>query len=214
MNYMLEKPVEGNIGTIRYACTIEWRNGKIIADEPVKSGGGDTGADPYSLLLSSLAACTLITLRMYIDRKEWDISNIGVRVNMYQTKKDEKVITVIDRDIHFLQEVTDEQREKLTDIATACPVSKILQGEIIVRTFAYNTGDTPKQIKYTNGHITVVWKPEFCKHSGRCVTQLPKVFNLNQRPWVNMEGATSEEIMAQVNKCPTGALTYVENSPV
>jgi len=214
MNYMLEKPVEGNIGTIRYACTIEWRNGKIIADEPVKSGGGDTGADPYSLLLSSLAACTLITLRMYIDRKEWDISNIGVRVNMYQTKKDEKVITVIDRDIHFLQEVTDEQREKLTDIATACPVSKILQGEIIVRTFAYNTGDTPKQIKYTNGQITVVWKPEFCKHSGRCVTQLPKVFNLNQRPWVNMEGATSEEIMAQVNKCPTGALTYVENSPV
>ena len=151
---------------------------------------------------------------MYIDRKEWDISNIGVRVNMYQTKKDEKVITVIDRDIHFLQEVTDEQREKLTDIATACPVSKILQGEIIVRTFAYNTGDTPKQIKYTNGQITVVWKPEFCKHSGRCVTQLPKVFNLNQRPWVNMEGATSEEIMAQVNKCPTGALTYVENSPV
>ncbi len=214
MNYMLEKPVEGNIGTVKYACTIEWRNGKIIADEPVKSGGADTGPDPYSLLLSSLAACTLITLRMYIDRKEWNIANIGVQVNMYQTKKEEKVITVIDRDIHFLQEVTDEQREKLTDIATACPVSKILEGDIIVRTYAYNTGDTEKQIKYTNGQITVVWKPEFCKHSGRCVTQLPKVFNLNQRPWVKMDGATTEEIITQVNKCPTGALTYVENNAV
>jgi putative redox protein len=208
---MLEKPIEGSIGMQKYACTIEWRNGKIIADEPVKSGGADTGPDPYTLLLSSLAACTLITLRLYIDRKEWDIANIGVQVNMYQTKKEEKLITVIDRDIHFLQEVTGEQRAKLTEIAEACPVSKILQGDILVRTFAYNTSDTEKQIRYTNGEVTVVWKPEFCKHSGRCVTQLPKVFNLNQKPWVNMEGATTEQIMEQVNKCPTGALSYVEN---
>ncbi len=212
MNYMLEKPVEGTIGTQKYVCTIEWRNGKITADEPVKSGGGDTGPDPYTLLLSSLASCTLITLRMYIDRKGWVIDEIAVQVNMYQTRKDEKLITVIDRDIHFLQPVTDEQREKLTDIATACPISKILQGDITVRTYAYNNSQTEKQIKYTNGQITVVWKPEFCKHSGRCVTQLPKVFNLNQRPWVNIEGASNEEIIAQVKKCPTGALSYFENN--
>jgi len=212
MKYMLEKPVEGNIGTLKYVCNIEWRNGKFIADEPVKSGGGDTGPDPYTLLLSSLAACTLMTVRMYIDRKEWVIDNIGVKVNMYQTKKDEKLITVIDRDLTFLQDVTAEQREKLTEIATACPVSKILQGDISVRTFAYNNSDTEKQIKYTNGQVTVVWKPEFCKHSGRCVTQLPTVFNLNERPWVNMQGATTEEIIAQVNRCPTGALSYFENT--
>ena len=212
MNYMLEKPVEGTIGTKKYVCTIAWRNGKITADEPVKSGGGDTGPDPYTLLLSSLASCTLITLRMYIDRKGWMIDDLAVQVNMYQTKKDEKLVTVIDRDIHFLQPVTDEQREKLTDIATACPISKILQGDITVRTYTYNNSEVEKQIKYTNGQITVVWKPEFCKHSGRCVTQLPKVFNLNQRPWVNIEGASNEEIMAQVKKCPTGALSYFENN--
>ena len=212
MNYMLEKPVEGNIFTQKYQCTIEWRNGKFIADEPAKSGGQDTGPDPYTLLLSSLAACTLVTLRMYIDRKGWDIPHISVQANMYQSTKDEKVTTVIDRDINFLQHVTDEQRNRLTDIAKACPVSKILQGDIVVRTFAYNNSDTEKHIDYTNGDITVVWKPDVCKHSGRCVTGLPGVFNLNQHPWINMQGADSEAIIAQVQKCPTGALSFYKNT--
>lgn len=212
MNYMLEKPVEGNIFTQKYQCTIEWRNGKFVADEPVKSGGADTGPDPYTLLLSSLVTCTLVTLRMYIDRKGWDIPHIAVKANMYQTIKDGKTLTVMDRDINFLQKVTDEQRERLTDIAKACPVSKILQGDITVRTYAYNDSETEKQLKYTNGDVTVVWKPDVCKHSGRCVTGLPNVFNVNERPWINMEGADSEAIIAQVDKCPTGALSYYKNN--
>ncbi len=209
---MLENPLEGSIGLVKYACEITWRNGKFMADEPVKAGGADTGPDPYTLLLSSLASCTLITLRMYIDRKGWDIAHIAVKANLYQTKKDDTVITIIDRDINFLQEVTAEQRSKLLEIAEACPISKILQGDILVRTYTYNDADAEKQLKYTNGQVTVVWKPEFCKHSGRCVTQMPTVFNLNERPWVNMQGATTEEIIAQVNKCPTGALRFFENS--
>ena len=105
MIYKLKKPVHGTIGTIKYACTIEWRNGSFIADEPTTSGGADTGPDPYTLLLSSLATCTLVTLRMYIERKGWDISNIAVNANMYQAKKDETNITVIDRDINFLYSI-------------------------------------------------------------------------------------------------------------
>jgi len=211
MNYMLEKPVEGNIFTQKYQCTIEWRNGKFVADEPVKSGGQDTGPDPYTLLLASLASCTLVTLRMYIDRKGWDIPHVSVKANMYQTVKDGKAITVIDRDINFLQPVPMEQRERLTDIARACPVSKILQGDIVVRTYAYNDSETEKQIKYTNGEITVVWKPDVCKHSGRCVTGLPSVFNINEHPWINMQVADTNAIIDQVNKCPTGALSYFNN---
>src|SRR5436190_2255408 len=99
MEYKLQKPVHGSIGTQKYQCTIEWRNGQFIADEPVKNGGKDMGPDPFTLLLSSLASCTLVTLRMYIDRKEWDIAEIRVNVNLFQAKDGENTTTYIDRDI-------------------------------------------------------------------------------------------------------------------
>ena len=212
MIYKLEKPVSGEIGKAKYRCSISWRNGKMIADEPVNAGGKDEGPDPYTLLLSAVVSCTLITLRMYIDRKDWDIPMISVQANMFQNTKEDKLVTIIDRDIHILSPVSDEQRDKLTDIAKSCPISKILQGEIMVRTFNYNESETEKQIKYSNEEISVVWKPEFCKHSGRCVTQLPSVFNLQEHPWVNMQGATTEEIVAQVEKCPTGALSIIRKT--
>jgi|SRR5450432_313667 len=209
MKYKLENPVAGEIGIAKYQCSIEWRNGKLIADEPVSSGGKDEGPDPHTLFLSSLVACTLVTLRMYIDRKGWDIPSISVHANLFQNNKEDKLQTYIDRDIRFPVPVTNEQRDKLTDIAKACPISKILEGEIIVRTFNYNDSETEKQIKYSNDEINVLWKPDFCRHSGRCVTQLQGVFNLQKHPWVNMQGATTEEIIDQVNKCPTGALTII-----
>lgn len=212
MKYKLEKPIHGEIGTAKYRCTMQWRNGTFIADEPVSSGGADEGPDPFSLLLSSLASCTLVTLRMYIDRKQWEIPSITVETNLYQYAKDGKMVTVMDRDIRYTGTVTAEQRTRLTQIAEACPISKILQGEVQVRTFAYDDSETEKQIKYTNGDITVLWKPDVCKHSGRCVTQLPGVFDIHKHPWVNMQGASSEEIIAQVNKCPTGALSIQQKT--
>lgn len=211
MQYKLEQPVHGTIGTDKYQCTIEWRNGTFIADEPVKSGGKDSGPDPYTLLLSSLATCTLVTLRMYIERKEWDVPEIVVNANMFQSKKDEVTTTVFDRDIRFSGELTAEQKDRLLEIAAACPVSKILEGNVKVRNYVFRDDDTEKKLHYTNGEVTVVWKPELCKHAGRCVSQLPAVFNLQQRPWVNVSGADSLKIMEQVNRCPTGALTGFYN---
>ena len=212
MKYKLEKPINGSIGKDKYKITIEWRNGVLIADEPVSSGGMDLGPDPFTLLLSSLASCTLATLRMYIDRKEWDIPEITVNANLFQTVKEEVLTTTIDRDIRFSTTTTEEQRTKLLEIAGNCPISKLLKGEIAIRSYVYND-DTEgnKQIKYTNGEVTVVWKPEVCKHSGRCIFGLPNVFNLHSHPWINMEGASSEEIIQQVNQCPTGALSYYNN---
>ncbi len=69
--------------------------------------------------------------------------------------------------------------------------------------------------KYSNGKITVVWKPNKCIHAGKCVRGLSSVFDVNARPWVNMEGADSEQIIKQVNHCPSGALSILEddNSP-
>lgn len=62
---------------------------------------------------------------------------------------------------------------------------------------------------YIKDGLTVIWKPEQCIHSRKCFTGLKEVFNPAIRPWVNMDGATMERIMQQVEQCPSGALSYV-----
>lgn len=61
--------------------------------------------------------------------------------------------------------------------------------------------------EYSNGEITVVWKSDLCIHSGNCVRGLGTVFNTKNRPWINTNGATSEEIVKTVQNCPSGALS-------
>ena len=67
-------------------------------------------------------------------------------------------------------------------------------------------------LKYTNGEVTVVWKPDTCIHSRICWTVLREVFDPAKRPWVNIEGSTTERIIEQVRKCPSGALSYFMNN--
>ena len=61
--------------------------------------------------------------------------------------------------------------------------------------------------EYTNGEITVLWKPESCIHSGICLRGLPKVFNIKKRPWIEVTAATSEEVIQVVRQCPSKALS-------
>ena len=135
MDYLLDKDIEGHIGKKKYFCEITWRNGVLVMDEPLDIEGGDLGPDPYSTLLAALAGCTLSTLRMYIDRKGWDIPEINVRLNM-ATQKEEVFSTTIRRDIIFPASVPDDQKERLLVIATKCPVSKILENNITIPTQA------------------------------------------------------------------------------
>lgn len=68
--------------------------------------------------------------------------------------------------------------------------------------------------KYTNGEVTIVWKPDTCIHSTICwkqATGLPEVFNPAVRPWIKPEAATTEQIVSQVKKCPSGALSFYMN---
>lgn len=63
---------------------------------------------------------------------------------------------------------------------------------------------------YSNGEITVHWRPDLCTHCENCVKGLPEVFDANRRPWVSLAYVPSSEITAQVDKCPSGALTWSE----
>jgi uncharacterized Fe-S cluster protein YjdI len=64
------------------------------------------------------------------------------------------------------------------------------------------------QKHYSNDDITVVWKPDACIHSAICWRNLSKVFDPRRRPWINLEGADTEAIKAQIDRCPSGALSW------
>lgn len=66
--------------------------------------------------------------------------------------------------------------------------------------------------KYSNGEVTIVWKPEICIHSTLCWKGLKEVFNPAERPWIKPEGAITDKIIEQVRKCPSGALSYFLNT--
>lgn len=66
--------------------------------------------------------------------------------------------------------------------------------------------------EYSNGEVTVVWQHKMCIHSKNCWKNLSAVFDPAQRPWVNMEAASTEEIKATIDKCPSGALSYYDTA--
>jgi uncharacterized Fe-S cluster protein YjdI len=66
--------------------------------------------------------------------------------------------------------------------------------------------------EYSNGEVTVVWKPSLCIHSTHCFSGLPEVFQPSERPWVKVDNSTTEKIIEQVKKCPSRALSYYLNA--
>jgi putative redox protein len=133
MEKLLENDLTGSIGTQNYLCSLTWRNGTLLMDEPQSVGGNDLGPDPYTTLLASLAGCTLSTLRMYINRKGWEIPEIHIALNLSQ-QRNESIETTFTRNISFSSEVSQEQKEHLLRIAEKCPVSLILKNKILINT--------------------------------------------------------------------------------
>jgi putative redox protein len=68
-----------------------------------------------------------------------------------------------------------------------------------------------KKIKYSNKEITVVWKPDLCWHVTTCFTELPAVFNPKVKKWIDPNGASTDRIIEQVKRCPSGALSFFYN---
>ncbi|CAD6523771.1 OsmC family protein [Paraburkholderia kirstenboschensis] len=126
---MAEATVTANIGSTNYQVHFDDGKHTWLADEPESLGGGDRGPTPVSLLLSSLGACTSVTLKMYAQRKGWPLEGVHVTLGMEQGDEG----STIDRKITLHGELSDEQRERLLQIANACPVHKILTGSITIR---------------------------------------------------------------------------------
>ena len=111
------------IGAAHYAVSIEAGGHPIVADEPQSNGGADAGPAPYDLLLMSLAACTAITLRMYADRKQWDMKLLTVDLHFTRDGDKER----IDRTLRIEGALSDEQRARFADIAERTPVTLTLK---------------------------------------------------------------------------------------
>ncbi|MBN9337462.1 MAG: OsmC family protein [Chryseobacterium sp.] len=125
--------VKASLGTEKYYTEVIAGENKIITDEPIDKGGRNKGFNPFEILATSLASCTAATLRMYIDRKGWEIPQINVEVELenYPQTKTAQFCRVIDFGI---TEISEDIKDKLFKIADACPVHKILTNDIEVLT--------------------------------------------------------------------------------
>lgn len=114
----------------------------LLADEPTASGGNDTGPDPYSYLLTALGTCTAMTLRLYARQKKWPLQKVRVRLKhdkIYATdcascETKEGKVDRIERAIELDGPLSDEQRQRLREIADRCPVHRTLVSEILIST--------------------------------------------------------------------------------
>lgn len=115
----------------KYKTIIRSATNEIIADEPINLGGKDLGLSPGELLTASLASCTSITLRMYSDRKEWDVQEISVNVTLNDEDKNNSVLI---RVVEIEGNLNEQEQTRLLAIANACPIHKLLSKGIEIRT--------------------------------------------------------------------------------
>lgn len=124
--------ITAQIGKDRYTTTITARKHTLISDEPEDIGGLDLGITPQELFASSLASCTIITLRMYADRKGWDVESIAIEVTFDRDAVAN--ITRLERKIEFTGSLDETQKERLKVIANSCPIHKTLMNPIEITT--------------------------------------------------------------------------------
>ncbi|AWI27293.1 OsmC family protein [Flavobacterium pallidum] len=124
--------ISARIGTTNYTTHIKGSH-QIIADEPAEKGGSNQGLNPGELLAASLASCSLITIRMYAQRKEWDLTSAYVEIS-YDHDIKENTANMI-KHITLSGNLDEEQRQRLKYIAGKCPVHRILEKSVTIESF-------------------------------------------------------------------------------
>jgi putative redox protein len=119
-----------SLGPDDFPTVITARSHTVRSDEPPTAGGRDTGPEPFELLLASLGACTVITLRMYARRKGWPLEGVQLEAG-FDPNEGRRLIRMT---LSCAGDLTSDQRARLLQIANACPVHKALTRGVIVET--------------------------------------------------------------------------------
>lgn len=121
--------LQATIAKDTYKTVVQTVNHTFLADEPQDKGGTDLAVNPLELVIGGLASCTVITLRMYINRKGWDIDEINVQI-AYESngEKAKRILSVSGEDVN------EDVKKRLLLIANKCPVHKLLEKSIEIET--------------------------------------------------------------------------------
>ena len=146
-NKMLETKGEQLVGHLNltednFTTFIQSANHSMIADEPLSIGGDDFGPSPYEYLNAGLVACTAMTLKMYAQRKQWDLKEVFVYVTHSRKHSDDlnmeldkpQYLDHISKKLKFVGDLDENQKQRLKEIASRCPVHKTIASEVIFDT--------------------------------------------------------------------------------
>lgn len=133
-----EKIAVATIGTDVYKTELVARKHTVVADEPTDVGGKDLGPRPGDFLRMSLASCTAITLRMYANRKKFDVDEIRVTVE----SKEVEGGTAFETKVELTGKLDEAQEQRMLQIAKLCPVHKVLTNPIQISTTVHSRKST------------------------------------------------------------------------
>jgi len=125
------KITTATIGKQKFKTELQSRNHIVMADEPLEVGGQDLGFTPTELLESSLAACSTMTIRMYADRKGWDLEKVIIQVGFKRNITTSEV--TFKKEIQLFGNLDNEKREKLLEMGSKCPIEKMITGNVRVQ---------------------------------------------------------------------------------
>lgn len=131
---MSTKTATVTIGTEPYRTEVVSDGHTFYLDEPGSLGGANTAPDPYALLLGSLGACKAITLRMYAERKGWDLQSVQLDLE-HSRPNGRGEPEVIEISVSFTGDLDDKQRARLKEIANACPVQKTITNGLQIQSY-------------------------------------------------------------------------------
>lgn len=118
-------------GESAYAVQIEVNGHSLKGDEPEDSGGGNTGPAPYDMLLAALGECTAMTVRWYAIKQEWPLDKVEVKITFQKIDK----VGVFEKHVMvYGDDLNDDQRQKLIEVAAKCPVQRTLEGKVKIST--------------------------------------------------------------------------------